>query len=54
MGLGSLEFRDVKETEYAKAPVDSGLFGVEQVVKAVKLVLDYKEQKRPRKRHLTH
>lgn len=41
MGIGSLEFRDVKGTEYGKAPVASGHFGAE-LVKAFRLVLDYK------------
>ena len=44
MGIGSLEFRDVKGTEYGKAPVGSGHFGLE-LVKAFRLVLDYKARR---------
>ena len=43
MEIGSLEFHDVKGTEFAKAPVGSGHIGVE-LVKAFRLVLNYKEK----------
>jgi hypothetical protein len=43
MSIGSLEFRDVKGTEYVKAPIGSGHFGLE-LVKTFRLVLDYKAQ----------